>query len=346
MCPALCLRAAHRVLVEPGDGIRYPSLHAPGAALRPVERWIVGDLAGLFGAEDQALRSSLEAVWESYQALRASGAAPFDAAVRVASSVDRLGLAFAAGYSAALEHLIPDVILPCALCVTEAEGNHPRAIKASLKASDSGSRYTLDGAKTFVTFGSMATTLIVAARVGERSDGKPELAVVRIPADREGISLNELPPISFVPEIPHARVEFHEVHVDAGERMSGDGYLDCVKPFRTVEDIYVFATVSAYLLGLAKRCAAPTGWMSELCATIATLDRLRAGPPSDPGVHVALHGVTQNLSRLFRTEAFAKVWEKAPVEERARWERDRKLLQVTNTAREARFRKAASQLGL
>ena len=306
----------------------------------------MGDLAGLFEREDQTLRSSLDAVWASYQTARASGAAPFRAAVRVASSVDRLGLAFAAGYSAALEHLIPDVILPCALCVTEADGNHPRAIKARLEASDTSSGYMLDGSKTFVTFGGMAKTLIVAARVGEHSDGKPELAVVRIPADREGVSLIELPAISFVPEIPHARVEFHDVPVDAGERMHGDGYLDYVKPFRTVEDIHVFAAAAAYLLGLAKRSAGPAELMSELCATIVALDRLREGPPSDPGAHVALHGVAQSLSRLFSTEEFAKVWEGAPPEERARWERDRNLLQVANTAREARFRKAASLLGL
>lgn len=307
---------------------------------------IVRDVAGLFTPGDQPLRSSLNALWESYQSLRDGGAAPFHAAVRVAASVDRLGLAFAAGYSAALEQLIPDVILPCALCVTEADGNHPRAIKARLKASDSGSGYTLDGVKTFVTFGSMAKTLIVAARVGDQGDGKPELAVVRVPADREGVSLNELPAISFVPEVPHARVEFDDVPVNASERMKGDGYLDYVKPFRTVEDIHVFATTAAYLLGVAKRSAGPAEWMSELCATIVTLDRLGAAPPSDPGVHVALHGVTQNLSRLFSTDAFTKIWEGAPPEERARWVRDRKLLQVANTARDARFWKAASQLGL
>jgi hypothetical protein len=306
----------------------------------------MGDLVSLFASQDQALQSSIHAVWDSYHGARDSGADPFYAAVRVASTVDRLGLAFAAGYSAALEHLIPEVILPCALCVTEADGNHPRAIKASLKASNAGSGYTLDGTKTFVTFGNMAKTLIVAARVGEQSDGKPELAVVSIPADREGVSLNELPAIPFVPEIPHARVEFHDVQVDEGERMSGDGYLVYVKPFRTVEDIHVFATASAYLLGLAKRCAGPADWMSELCALIATLDRLRAAPPLDPGVHVALHGVIENLSRLFSRDEFSKVLQSAPAEERARWERDRKLLQVASTAREARFRKAASQLRL
>jgi len=306
----------------------------------------MGDLSSLFASDDQALRSSLKAVWDSYQGAREGGANPFYSAVRVASTVDRLGLAFAAGYWAALEHLLPGVMLPCALCVTEADGNHPRAVKASLEASDAGSGYTLHGVKTFVTFGTMAKTLIVAARVGEQRGGKPELAVVRIPADREGVSFHELPGISFVPEIPHARVELNDVQVDDGERLSGDGYLDYVKPFRTVEDIHVFATASTYLLGVAKRCAGPPDWMSELCALIATLDRLRAAPSSDPGVHVALHGVIENLSRLMSGDEFSKLWEGAPAEERARWERDRKLLQVANTAREARFGKAASQLGL
>lgn len=306
----------------------------------------MSDLSWLFADEDHALRSSLDPVWDSYQNARAGGSAPFHAAVRVASTVDRLGLAFAVGYSAALQNLVPDLVLPCALCVTEVDGGHPRAIKASLENAGAGSGYTLNGAKTFVTFGSMAKTLIVAARVAEQPDGKPELAVVRIPAGREGVSLKELPPIPFVPEIPHARVEFHHVSVNASERLKGDGYLNYVKPFRTVEDIHVFATAAAYLLGLAKRSDGPAELMAELFAVIVTLDSLRQAPPLDPGAHVALHGVSQSLAHLLSTEAFANLWKGAPAEEGARWERDRQLLQVANTAREARFRKAASQLGL
>lgn len=306
----------------------------------------MGDLASLFGATDQEPRSTLEAVWESYLNARAGGAAPFHAAVQVAATVDRLGFAFAAGYSAALQHLVPDAILPCALCVTEVDGNHPRAIQTSLTAAETGSGHVLDGAKTFVTFGSMAETLIVAARAGERSDGKPELAVVRIPANRKGVSLKELPPIPFVPEIPHAYVAFDHVAVHAGERINGDGYLDYVKPFRTVEDIHVFGTAAAYLIGLSQRTQGPSDLMAELAAAVVTLDRLRDAPPLDPHVHLTLHGVSQGLARLFDSAELARVWELAPPEERARWERDRKLLRVAHKAREARFRKAASQLGL
>jgi hypothetical protein len=306
----------------------------------------MSDLASLFGTADQEIHSTLDAVWASYLSVRAGGSAPFHAAVQVAASVDRLGLAFAAGYSAALQHLVPDAILPCALCVTEADGNHPRAIQTCLATAEPGSGYTLDGVKTFVTFGNMAKTLIVAARAGGQSGGKPELVVVRIPADREGVSLKELPPIAFVPEIPHARVAFHHVVVHAGERMNGDGYLDYVKPFRTVEDIHVFGTTAAYLLGLAQRTEGPPELIAELAAAIVTLDRLCEAPPLDPHVHVALHGLSEGLARLFDATGLARVWEGAPPAERSRWERDRKLLQVAQTARDARFRKAASQLGL
>jgi hypothetical protein len=83
--------------------------------------------------------------------------------------------------------------------------------------------------------------------------------------------------------------------------------------------------------------------MAELVAAIVTLDRLRQSPPLDPIVHIALHGVSQHLDRLFSSDVFASLWDAAPAEERERWERDRRLLQVASTAREARFRKAAAR---
>lgn len=305
-----------------------------------------GDFGDLFGSKTQALRSDFDSVWQGYQEALESGSSPFRAAVSVASSVDRLGLAFAAGYSAALQTLMPDVDLPCALCVTEVDGGHPRAIKTTLEADEAGAAYTLNGAKTFVTFGNLAKTLIIAARVGERPDGRPELAVVRIPAERDGVALQELPPIPFVPEVPHARVELEGVQVEASERMDGDGYLGYVKPFRTIEDIHVYASAVAYLLGLGRRTEAPPAVVAELAAILVTLESLREAAPLNPGVHIALHGVSQHLVRVFEDQAFSGIWDAAPAEERARWERDQKLLKVANTAREARFRKAAEQLGL
>ena len=56
---------------------------------------------------------------------------PMDRAIVAGFAADRVGWAFASGYQAALHSLFPgaseDMI--CALCVTEEEGNSPKAIK-------------------------------------------------------------------------------------------------------------------------------------------------------------------------------------------------------------------------
>jgi len=286
----------------------------------------------LSGDAEAAPKQSLPEVWEAYRSERAAGASPFTAAVIVASQVDRLGFAFAVGYPAALEHMIEGVRLPCALCVTEANGNSPRAIESTL--APKGNRYQLDGAKTFVTFGNHAETLIIVAKAGEKSDGRPDLAVVQIPANRKGVVLQELPETPFVPEVPHTSVRLEGVEVLQNERLPGDGYLNYVKPFRTID-----------LVGLARRTRASATLIAELSADLVALDRLRDEAPLDPRVHVALHGVYQHVTRLTGSEDFARLLDGAPADERGRWERDRALLRVASKARKARFERAARELG-
>jgi alkylation response protein AidB-like acyl-CoA dehydrogenase len=285
-----------------------------------------------------APKQGLPEVWEAYRSERAAGASPFTAAVIVASQVDRLGFAFAVGYPAALEHMIEGVRLPCALCVTEANGNSPRAIESTLTPKGDG--YELHGIKTFVTFGNLAETLIVVAKLGEKPDGRPDLAVVRIPANREGVVLQELPQTPFVPEVPHTSVRLEGVAVLQDERLPGDGYLNYVKPFRTIEDIHVVGATLGYLVGLARRTRAAATLIAELGADLVALDRLRDGPSLDPRVHVALHGVYQRVTQLTGSEDFARLLDSAPADERDRWARDRALLQVASRAREARFERA------
>jgi hypothetical protein len=225
-------------------------------------------------------------------------------------------------------------------------GNHPRAIRTRLTERSDGTHYTLDGTKSFVTFGNLATTLIVAARMGERPDGRPEIAVVRIPADREGVLLEEAPPIPIVPEIPHARVSFDGTVVYADERMQGDGYASYVKPFRTVEDVHVFGAATAYLLGVASRFGAPADWKAQLYSLLVTLERLGSAPALDPSTHIALHGAARTFDQLLDCDTATDLWNEASIDERARWVRDRKLLRVAQKARDTRFQKAASHLGL
>ena len=296
----------------------------------------------LFRDAEAPPKQSLLDVWGAYRSERATGLKPFEAAVRVAATVDRLGFAFAVAYPAALEQMVTGVDFPCALCVTEAQGNGPRAIETSLDRS--GDHYELRGTKTFVTFGNLAETLLIVARMGVKPDGRPDLVIVQIPATRKGVELQELPATRFVPEVPHTSVRFDGAEVLEGERLPGDGYLDYVKPFRTIEDIHVVGATVGYLVGLARRTRASATLIAELSADLVALDGLRDAPPLDPRVHVALHGVYQRVTRLIGSEEFSRVLLGAPDDERDRWERDRALLKVASKAREARFERAMTQL--
>ncbi len=293
------------------------------------------------GADGEPERE-LERVWRAFQAVRGTGASPFVAAVLVASRVDRLGLAFAAGYPAALQHLSPGTPMPCALCVTEEGGTHPRAMKTTLVQTDQG--LELNGAKTFVTFGTLAQALVIAAHAGEKPDGRPDLAVVRIPADREGVTLHAHPPTPFAPEVPHARLKLDRVVVRPEERLPGDGYLQYVKPFRTIEDIHVLGAAAGYLIGVCRRTSGSAALRADLAATLVALDQLRTSPPLDPRAHLVLHAVYQRLVALVDGEAMASVWQMAPDAERERWTRDRPLLNVASRARRARFERATQEL--
>jgi alkylation response protein AidB-like acyl-CoA dehydrogenase len=291
---------------------------------------------------DEPTWQSLRQVWDAYAVERAAGSSPFAAAVRVASRADRLGHAFAVGYPAALEHLLPGVELPGALCATESGGNHPKAIETRLEPEGQGFR--LDGMKTFVTFGTLAKTLIIVARAGDKPDGKPDLVVVQVPADRRGVAVQELSATSFVPEIPHASVSLEGVVVDAAERLPGDGYLRYLKPFRTVEDIHVVGAAIGYLVGLARRVGDASGLIADLAAGLAALDRLRIEPPLDPRVHVALQGIYSRVTQADETGTIDNLLGSAPADEAARWARDRVLLRVASKARETRFERARAAL--
>lgn len=285
---------------------------------------------------------NLPDLWRAYASERSGGRPPLESAVRIAARADRLGQAFAVGYPAALEHLVPGVKLPCALCVTEAGGNSPRAIETALEAS--GDAYELSGTKTFVTFGTLAQSLIVATRVGDKPDGRPDLAVVHIPATRNGVILEELPPTPFMPEVLHARVTFESVAVRRDERLPGDGYLEYVKPFRTIEDLHVVAAMLGYVLGLARRAGGAPRLVAEASAHLVSLAGLRQGPPLDPRIHVALHGCYERVAEMLESSDFRQLLDAASEPERARWERDAKLLSIAHKPRQARFVSAVAAL--
>jgi acyl-CoA dehydrogenase len=280
------------------------------------------------------------AVLEEWEAVSAPVADawtdPMDRAIVGGFMGDRLAWAMAAGYGEALRRLLPDLPPPsvAALCVTETGGGHPRAIRTRLHRTGD-SQWEMTGHKRFITHGDRADLLLVAATTGPGPDGRPRIRMVKVPAGASGVTVEPMPDLPFIPEIAHGTVHLQAVPVSGDQILSGDGYADLIKPFRTIEDLHIFGAVSGYLAATATRFGWPASCRSRLLAHIATLRSLSELNPLSPLVHILIHGVFSEMTRwMDDADVF---WEKAPEEIQARWHRDRPLLGVAQTAREKRF---------
>lgn len=238
--------------------------------------------------------------WNRHDAIRARFDRPFEAAVAGGFHADRLAYAFASGYVAALEHLLPELGgAPAALCVTEKAGNRPRDVETTL--TPEGDAFRLSGEKTFVTLGAAAEQLVVIARDTSQV-GRIALVAVRIPRSRVGVSLETRELTPFVPEIPHSKATFASVRVTPEERLAGDGYLNVVKPFRTVEDIHVYAAILGLLVRYGRLAMWPHGVVERLVSTVVTLSGIAALPPLAATTHIALAGVLETTGRFLDGE--------------------------------------------
>ena len=277
--------------------------------------------------------------WPRHRAIAAEHPDPIHQAIVGGFVADRVAWAFASGYQAALRALVHDLPADriCAFCVTEEDGNAPKAIKTVLRRNGTG--YLLDGSKRWTTLGPEGALFLVAARDADAAGERPSLKVARVASDAPGVAVETMPPTRFVPEVPHARLRFEGVSVDASALLPGDGYDQYVKRFRTVEDIHVQAAVLSYLMREAQRLSWPEGWIERLSALLAALGKLSDMPPENAETHLSLAGALAIGAGLIgEAEAF---WLKAAADPAAlRWARDRDLLKVASGAREQRTRRA------
>lgn len=279
-----------------------------------------GDLAGFFRA---------------WRRGAATGEHPADAALRGGLLADRLGFAFAAGYRSALAALLPDGHSIASLCITEAEGGHPRAIRTSLDWK--GDRLRLNGEKVWSTLAESGESLAVLASsgwVGEQN----KLVLVRVPVGAPGVHLEPLGELPFAPEIGHYRVKLVDVPVPTDGIFPGDAYSLYVKPFRTAEDIYVSVATLAMLIG--RGGVWPEAFRLRLLSLLLVFRQLSELPPDDPALHVALAGAQAQLRDGLATAD----WSLLPAEVAVRWHRDAPLLGVAGKARALRLQRAREQL--
>jgi hypothetical protein len=144
--------------------------------------------------------------------------------------------------------------------------------------------------------------------------------------------------LGLVPELPHGRVRFTDVALEEADLLPGDGYLEAVKPFRTVEDLHVTAALVSWVFAAGRRAGWPPAALEPLLALLASARGLADAPPLSPHVHLALAGLLALAGETL--EHIEPLWEKAAPDDRARWQRDRGLLTVAGEAR-ARRRQAA-----
>jgi len=262
-------------------------------------------------------------------------ARPFELALLGGYRAATPGLAFLAGYQAALRVLWPSAPASLgALCVTENKSTRPADMHTRLDG------LLLNGRKDFVTAGDAADWLLVAARE-EASGESPRLALAVVHAGAPGMQVENLPALPLMPDVGHARLHLHNAHC---ERLAGDGWAAYVKPFRSIEDVHVLTALMAWSFSVGRECAWPQALQLRLlallsgCAEVARLD------PSAAATHVLLAGLftQQQALRPELDAAFAA----GPSAWAQLWQRDQNLLQVASSARAKRLEKAFLTLGL
>jgi hypothetical protein len=243
------------------------------------------------------------------------------------------GLAFLAGYQAALRALWPAAPWSLgALCVTEQRSTRPADLSTRL------SGLQLDGSKDFVTAAEHAEWLLVAARV-EPAGSAVQLALAVVHRGAPGVQIETLAALALMPDISHGRLTLQAAPC---ERLPGDGWADYCKPFRTLEDNHVLAALCAWLYGVGQDCAWPQPLQLRLLGVLGGCAEMARQCPSSAAGHVLLAGLFAQFDGL-RGELEAAL-AAGPSHWQQLWQRDQGLLSIAKGARQIRLDKALASL--
>lgn len=254
---------------------------------------------------------------------------PFELAVRGGRLMGTPGLAFLVGYQAALRALWPSAPPSLgALCATEQRSLRPADMQTRVD------ELRLNGSKDFVTAGHAADWLLVAAR-SEAAGESPRLSLVVVYPGETGVTLESLPVMPLMPDISHGRVRFDNALC---ERLAGDGWDAYVKPFRSLEDIYVLSAMLAWLYGVGQDSGWPQTLQLRLLGLLAGCAEVSRQQPDTSAGHILLGGLFAQLEAMKADlgDAFAQ----GPQRWAEMWHRDKIVLDMAATARDKRLAKA------
>ena len=258
---------------------------------------------------------------------------PFDLAVAGGRMMGSPGLAFLVGYQAALRMLWPSAPLSLgALCATE---------QRSLRVTDMQTRLhdlRLSGRKDFVTAGDAADWLLIAVR-SEAPGDDPRLSLAVVYPGEPGVRVEKLAAIALMPDISHGRVFLDNALC---ELLAGDGWDAYVKPFRTLEDIYVLSAMTAWLYGVGQDSDWPQALQLRLLALLAGCAEVSRQAPNNPAGHVLLAGLFAQFEGL--KGEIRQALAEGPPQWAAMWQRDQAVMDLAAGARDKRLAKALAAI--
>lgn len=260
---------------------------------------------------------------------------PFELAVLGGRAMATPGLAFLVGYQAALRVLWPSAPAGLgALCATEHRSVRPADMQTRLDG------LRLSGSKGFVTAGLDAEWLLVAAR--SEALGEPtRLSLAVVYPGEPGVTLEALPTLPLMPEVGHARLDLQQA---ACERLAGDGWDAYVKPFRSLEDLYVLAALAAWLYGVGQESAWPQALQLRLIGLLAGCAEGSRQCADSVACHLLLAGLFAQFQAL--RDELDKALAGGPPPWAQLWQRDQGVLALATAAREKRLAKAWAAAGL
>lgn len=243
---------------------------------------------------------------------------------------DRPGWAFAWGYSAALRARLPDLRGVAALVVSEGRNTRPSTVRC---ASTQG---RLQGDKSFVFLGSLADTLLVLAKTGER-EGRAVLRVFPVASSAPGVHHGAPKTTPFVPEVPHGPVR---LDLPSPTPLDGDGWSDLAKPFRLYEDLYVTLAMLGYGVRVCRAQGLPAQCVETLLPSVAALLNLASslGHPHTPRALIPTLAQAQGALESLP-------WGELLEADAQRWRRDRVLFTMGSLGRKRALEQSRSAPG-
>jgi len=274
---------------------------------------------------------------ETYAVLleRLGPVAPFELAALGGRAMATPGLAFLVGYQAALRVLWPSAPPSLgALCATERRSVRPADMHTRLDG------LRLSGSKDFVTAGLEAEWLLVAAR-SETAGAAPQLNLAVVYPGEPGVTLEPLPTLPLMPEVGHGRLLLEQATC---ELLAGDGWDAYVKPFRSLEDLYVLTALTAWLYGVGQESAWPQDLRLQLLGLLAGCAEGSRQCADSVSCHLLLGGLFAQFQAL--RGAIDAALAAGPVHWAQIWQRDQGVMTLAAAAREKRLNKAWAAAGL